>query len=41
MDALYETKQIKQLYSHQAEAINHLAKGNNVIVSTSTCAFAR
>jgi DEAD/DEAH box helicase domain-containing protein len=36
MDALYETKNIKQLYSHQAEAINNLSKGHNVIVSTST-----
>jgi DEAD/DEAH box helicase domain-containing protein len=39
MDALYDLKGIKQLYSHQAEAIKHLAKGNNVIVSTSTCAL--
>ena len=35
-DALYETKRIRQLYCHQAEAINHLMKGDNVIVSTST-----
>ena len=27
---------ISRLYSHQAEAINHLAGGDNVIVSTST-----
>jgi DEAD/DEAH box helicase domain-containing protein len=36
MDALYETKKITQLFSHQAESINHLAAGNSVIVSTST-----
>lgn len=35
-DALYATKKITQLYSHQALAINHLAAGENVIVSTST-----
>lgn len=34
--ALLATKQIRQLYSHQAEAINHLASGSHVIVSTST-----
>ena len=36
MDALYETKKAKNLYLHQAEAINHLAAGKSVIVSTST-----
>lgn len=36
MDALYDTKKIKQLFSHQAEAINHLGAGKSVIVSTST-----
>ena len=36
MDALWETKKITQLYKHQAEAINHLANGKSVIVSTST-----
>ena len=36
MDALYGTKKITQLYAHQAEAINHLSQGRNVIVSTST-----
>lgn len=36
VNALYNTKGITQLYSHQAEAINHLYDGHNVIVSTST-----
>ena len=36
VNALYNTKNITQFYSHQAEAINHLHDGNNVIVSTST-----
>jgi DEAD/DEAH box helicase domain-containing protein len=36
VDALYNTKGITQLYSHQAQAINHLYEGSNVIVSTST-----
>ncbi|CAD6569915.1 MAG: hypothetical protein CYPHOPRED_003651 [Cyphobasidiales sp. Tagirdzhanova-0007] len=36
MDALYETKKAKKLYSHQAEAINYLSAGKSVIVSTST-----
>lgn len=36
VNALYNTKSIVQLYSHQAEAINNLYAGNNVIVSTST-----
>lgn len=36
LDALYQTKRITSLYSHQAEAVNHLAAGRNVIVSTST-----
>lgn len=36
VNALYNTKGITQLYSHQAEAINHLYGGHNVIVSTST-----
>ncbi|KAK4049985.1 ATP-dependent 3'-5' DNA helicase [Microbotryomycetes sp. JL201] len=35
-DALYTTKSIKQLYSHQAQAINHLNNDRHVIVSTST-----
>ncbi|KAJ5637008.1 hypothetical protein N7490_006887 [Penicillium lividum] len=36
VNTLYNTKGITQLYSHQAEAINHLYEGHNVIVSTST-----
>jgi DEAD/DEAH box helicase domain-containing protein len=36
MDALYETKKAKQLYLHQAQAINALDQGKSVIVSTST-----
>lgn len=36
VNALYNTRGIQQLYSHQAEAINNLYDGHNVIVSTST-----
>ncbi|KAK5078230.1 ATP-dependent 3'-5' DNA helicase [Lithohypha guttulata] len=36
VNALYNVKGISQLYSHQAEAINNLLDGHNVIVSTST-----
>ena len=36
VNALYNTRNITQLYSHQAEAINNLNDGHNVIVSTST-----
>ncbi|KAF2725731.1 P-loop containing nucleoside triphosphate hydrolase protein [Polychaeton citri CBS 116435] len=36
VNALYNTRNIQQLYSHQAEAINALHEGHNVIVSTST-----
>ena len=36
VNALYNSKGITQLYSHQVEAINHLQDGHNVIVSTST-----
>ena len=36
VNALYNTKNITRLYSHQAEAINNLYEGYNVIVSTST-----
>ncbi|PYH90826.1 P-loop containing nucleoside triphosphate hydrolase protein [Aspergillus ellipticus CBS 707.79] len=36
VNALYNTKGITQFYTHQAEAINHLYDGHNVIVSTST-----
>lgn len=36
VNAIYNTKGITQLYSHQAEAINNLHDGFDVIVSTST-----
>lgn len=36
VNALYNTRNIQQLYSHQAEAINALHQGKNVIVATST-----
>ena len=36
VNALYNTRSIEQLYAHQAEAINNLHNGHNVIVSTST-----
>lgn len=36
VNALYNTRNITQLYTHQAEAINNLHSGHNVIVSTST-----
>ena len=36
VNALYNTRGITQLYSHQAEAINSLYDGFHVIVSTST-----
>jgi len=36
VNALYNTRGITQLYSHQAEAINNLYEGSNVIVATST-----
>ena len=36
VDALYNTKNITQFYSHQAEAINNLYEDRNVIISTST-----
>ncbi|KAI4103594.1 MAG: hypothetical protein L6R37_003740 [Teloschistes peruensis] len=36
VNALYNTRGITQLYSHQAEAINNLHEGYNVIVATST-----
>ncbi|KAM0747754.1 P-loop containing nucleoside triphosphate hydrolase protein [Meredithblackwellia eburnea MCA 4105] len=35
-DALFQTSRITTLYSHQAQAINHLGHGKNVIVATST-----
>ncbi|KAH8729034.1 DEAD/DEAH box helicase-like protein [Phaeosphaeriaceae sp. PMI808] len=36
VNALFNTKNITELYAHQAEAINNLYEGHNVIVSTST-----
>ncbi|KAI5926709.1 hypothetical protein F4810DRAFT_699429 [Camillea tinctor] len=36
MNALYNAKGITQFYAHQAEAINSLHAGQNVVVSTST-----
>lgn len=36
VNAMYNTRGIQSLYSHQAEAINALHEGKNVIVSTST-----
>lgn len=36
VNALYNTRGITELYTHQAEAINNLYDGHNVIVSTST-----
>ena len=36
VNALYNSRGITQLYSHQTEAINNLHEGSNVIVSTST-----
>ncbi|KAI4086511.1 MAG: hypothetical protein LQ344_007491 [Seirophora lacunosa] len=36
VNALYNTRGITQLYSHQAEAINNLYDGSNVIIATST-----
>jgi DEAD/DEAH box helicase domain-containing protein len=36
VNALYNSRGITQLYSHQAEAINNLHDGHSVIVSTST-----
>ncbi|KAJ4313027.1 ATP-dependent 3'-5' DNA helicase [Neodidymelliopsis sp. IMI 364377] len=36
VNALYNRSNITQLYAHQAEAINNLYEGSNVIVSTST-----
>ncbi|KIV86896.1 hypothetical protein PV11_02477 [Exophiala sideris] len=36
VNALYNSRNITQLYSHQAEAINNLHDGHHVIVSTST-----
>ena len=36
VNALYNTKNITQLYAHQTEAINNLHDGHHVIVATST-----
>ena len=36
VNALYNSRGITQIYAHQAEAINNLYDGHNVIVSTST-----
>jgi DEAD/DEAH box helicase domain-containing protein len=36
VNALYNTRGIQQLYSHQAEAMNALHEGRNVIIATST-----
>ncbi|KAA8573290.1 hypothetical protein EYC84_003778 [Monilinia fructicola] len=36
VNALYNTKNITQFYAHQAEAINNLHDGHNIIVATST-----
>jgi DEAD/DEAH box helicase domain-containing protein len=36
VNAMFNTRNITQLYAHQAEALNHLHDGQNVIVSTST-----
>ena len=36
VNALYNTRNITKLYSHQAEAINNLHEGHHVIISTST-----
>jgi DEAD/DEAH box helicase domain-containing protein len=36
VNALYNARGITQLYAHQAEAINNLYEGHNVIISTST-----
>ncbi|MBE3044001.1 DEAD/DEAH box helicase, partial [Candidatus Bathyarchaeota archaeon] len=36
VNALYNSRGIVQLYGHQAEALNSLSSGNNVVVATST-----
>ncbi|KAI5288117.1 hypothetical protein KEM54_005461 [Ascosphaera aggregata] len=36
VNALFNTRGITNFYSHQAEAINNLSAGHNIIVSTST-----
>jgi DEAD/DEAH box helicase domain-containing protein len=36
VNALFNSRGIVRFYSHQAEALNHLSSGHNVVVSTST-----
>ncbi|KAL7929095.1 P-loop containing nucleoside triphosphate hydrolase protein [Trichoderma chlorosporum] len=36
VNALYNAKQITQFYTHQAEALNKLHEGQNIVISTST-----
>lgn len=36
VNALYNSRGVIQLYAHQAEALNCLSSGNNVVVATST-----
>jgi DEAD/DEAH box helicase domain-containing protein len=36
VNALYNAKGITRFFAHQAEAINHLQEGHNVVVATST-----
>ncbi|EPS45963.1 hypothetical protein H072_50 [Dactylellina haptotyla CBS 200.50] len=36
VDALYNVKNITKLYSHQSTALNHVFRGENVVISTST-----
>ncbi|ETS05115.1 P-loop containing nucleoside triphosphate hydrolase protein [Trichoderma reesei RUT C-30] len=36
VNALYNAKQITQFYTHQAEALNRLHEGQNIVISTST-----
>ncbi|KAL6884399.1 P-loop containing nucleoside triphosphate hydrolase protein [Trichoderma longibrachiatum] len=36
VNALYNAKQITQFYTHQAEALNKLHEGRNIVISTST-----
>ncbi|KAL7782532.1 hypothetical protein V8C37DRAFT_397827 [Trichoderma ceciliae] len=37
VNALYNAKKISQFYTHQAEALNRLYEGQNIVMSTSTC----
>ncbi|PTB71041.1 P-loop containing nucleoside triphosphate hydrolase protein [Trichoderma citrinoviride] len=36
VNALYNAKRITQFYTHQAEALNRLHEGQNIVISTST-----